>query len=64
LFRTPGPCQRRIVLVDGPMQAICLAALKPHAHGTTTFAAPGGGRGRGLQTRRPPPLSPLIPRGR
>jgi hypothetical protein len=62
LFRTPGPCRRRLVLVDSPMQAICLAALKPHAHGTTTFAAPGGGRG--LQTRRSPPLSPLIPRGR
>jgi hypothetical protein len=43
LFRTPGPCRRRLVLVDSPMQAICLAALKPHAHGTTTFAAPGGG---------------------
>jgi hypothetical protein len=42
LFRTPGPCRRRLVLVDGPMQAIALAALKPHAIPTATFAAPGG----------------------
>ncbi|WP_338662424.1 hypothetical protein VQH23_19700 [Pararoseomonas sp. SCSIO 73927] len=42
LFRTPGPCRPRLVLVDGPLQAIALAALKPHAHHNTTFAAPGG----------------------
>jgi hypothetical protein len=42
LFRTPGPCRPRLVLADGPLQAICLAALNPHAHRNTTFAAPGG----------------------
>ncbi|MBP0495036.1 hypothetical protein [Roseomonas indoligenes] len=42
LFHTPGPCRPRLVLVDGPLQAIALAALKPHAVHTATFAAPGG----------------------
>jgi hypothetical protein len=42
LFRTPGPCRPRLVLVDGPMQALCLAALRSHAVATATFAAPGG----------------------
>ncbi|HEY8614396.1 MAG TPA: hypothetical protein VIL69_24305, partial [Roseomonas sp.] len=42
LFRTPGPCRPRLVLLDGPMQAVCLAALKGHAIATATFAAPGG----------------------
>ncbi|MFC7738239.1 hypothetical protein ACFQX4_20980 [Roseomonas sp. GCM10028921] len=42
LFRTPGPCRPRLVLVDGPVQAISLSALKPHARLNTTFAAPGG----------------------
>jgi hypothetical protein len=42
LFRTPGHCRPRLVLVDGPLQAIALAALKAHAAHTATFAAPGG----------------------
>ncbi|WP_159349540.1 hypothetical protein [Roseomonas harenae] len=61
LFRTPGPCRPRLVLVDGPVQAICLAALKPHAHRNTTFAASSGSWSRGadkaltaLVTAHPP----------
>ena len=61
LFRTPGPCRSRLALVDGPLQAVCLCALKPHAAGNTSYAAPGGSWSRGadealrsLLTAHPP----------
>jgi hypothetical protein len=43
MFRVPGPCRPRLVLVDGPIQAISLAALDgAAANAVTTYAAPGG----------------------
>lgn len=44
LFRSPVPDRcTRLVLVDGPLPAICLAALEqPDIRAVTTYAAPGG----------------------
>jgi hypothetical protein len=62
LFRTPGLCRPRLVLVDGPLQALCLAALKPHAHGNTTFAAPGGSWSRAADEALTAVISANTPR--
>ncbi|MBP0447893.1 hypothetical protein J8J14_24490 [Roseomonas sp. SSH11] len=44
LFQTAGRMRPRLLLTDGPPQAICAAALEhPDLTRRTTYAAPGGG---------------------
>ena len=43
LFRSPGPCRARLVLADGPMQAVCIAAVEGASPTSPiTYAAHGG----------------------